>query len=335
MSIEAGSPLSASHAKAANWLLQGRERVPTAVIKDLQKRRDFPGLIYFIVHWLTIAASAWLVYLSLGTAWVWPAMVVYGSISVMLFAPMHECWHWTAFRTRWLNDAVGCICAFFIWRPFFWARYLHTAHHTYTQLEGHDTDVVKVPNSLAGYVYYMSGIGFWKGSLGWYWRGLSGRWNAFDRTFLPEVEFGRASIEIRIQIAILVALLMVSWWFESSAILWFWLLPRLLGEPMMRLLRMAEHAGAELSPNLLASVRTTYTNPFIRFYYWQMPYHAEHHLYPSVPFHRLAELNKLTAPHLQCVGLGYFAVHREIIRSAIRNGRSETVVKGSTHGMSG
>jgi fatty acid desaturase len=31
------------------------------------------------------------------------------------------------------------------------------------------------------------------------------------------------------------------------------------------------------------------THAAVRLLMWNMPYHAEHHLYPSIPFHRLAD----------------------------------------------
>ncbi|QMU57956.1 MAG: hypothetical protein GKR98_06935 [Boseongicola sp.] len=38
---------------------------------------------------------------------------------------------------------------------------------------------------------------------------------------------------------------------------------------------------------------------------WNMPYHAEHHAYPQVPFYKLPELHELTAEHLAVTEAGY------------------------------
>lgn len=35
--------------------------------------------------------------------------------------------------------------------------------------------------------------------------------------------------------------------------------------------------------------RTTLTNGLMRRLMWAMPVHTEHHLYPSIPFHRLPD----------------------------------------------
>jgi fatty acid desaturase len=49
-----------------------------------------------------------------------------------------------------------------------------------------------------------------------------------------------------------------------------------------------------------------------------MPYHAEHHAYPAVPFHRLAEVNRVLAPRLAVTAPGYIAVTRQILGACRR-----------------
>jgi fatty acid desaturase len=66
---------------------------------------------------------------------------------------------------------------------------------------------------------------------------------------------------------------------------------------------------------MLENTRTTYTNVFMRALAWNMPYHAEHHAYPAVPFHRLPEVNRAIAPRLKTTAPGYIAVQRQILRS--------------------
>ena len=38
--------------------------------------------------------------------------------------------------------------------------------------------------------------------------------------------------------------------------------------------------------------RTVYMNPVLRFLYWNMNYHVEHHMFPMVPYHALPELHE-------------------------------------------
>ena len=47
---------------------------------------------------------------------------------------------------------------------------------------------------------------------------------------------------------------------------------------------------------------------------WQMPYHAEHHLFPNVPFHALPAVHALVADRVVVEPRGYLAGQRRIIR---------------------
>ena len=64
---------------------------------------------------------------------------------------------------------------------------------------------------------------------------------------------------------------------------------------------------------MLANSRTTLTNPVLRFFAWNMPYHAEHHAYPALPFHALPALHRRVRAELGRLTPGYVAAQREII----------------------
>jgi fatty acid desaturase len=46
---------------------------------------------------------------------------------------------------------------------------------------------------------------------------------------------------------------------------------------------------------------------------WNMPYHTEHHLYASIPFHALTAAHAKLSPHLKQLESGYLKVNRNII----------------------
>jgi fatty acid desaturase len=50
--------------------------------------------------------------------------------------------------------------------------------------------------------------------------------------------------------------------------------------------------------NGLTNTRTTLSNAVVRLLMWNMPYHAEHHLYPSIPCHRLADAHAVLRDRL-------------------------------------
>ena len=66
--------------------------------------------------------------------------VLYGSAGDSRW---HECGHGTAFKTRWMNDAVYQIACFMIMRePEIW-RWSHTRHHTDTIIVGRDPEIAR------------------------------------------------------------------------------------------------------------------------------------------------------------------------------------------------
>src|SRR3979490_410026 len=73
--------------------------------KALTRRNDRIGLMPLGGHFAAIGVGGDGVHLTYGTIFMLPAMWLHGIVLACLFAPMHECSHGTAFRTRWLNEA--------------------------------------------------------------------------------------------------------------------------------------------------------------------------------------------------------------------------------------
>ena len=82
---------------------------------------------------------------------------------------------------------------------------------------------------------------------------------------------------------------------------------------------MAEHVGCDESPDLLRNTRTTLTNRLVNAIAWQMPYHAEHHLFPNVPFHALPALHAHTRDRVVVEPRGYLAGQWRIIRMLLES----------------
>ena len=68
--------------------------------------RDGPGLIYLAFHVIVMGGTGYLLHLSLGTLWVIPAILAHGYVIAALFSPFHETAHFSAFKSRWLNESV-------------------------------------------------------------------------------------------------------------------------------------------------------------------------------------------------------------------------------------
>jgi len=111
-----------------------------------------------------------------------------------------------------------------------------------------------------------------------------------------------------------IAIVALSLYLHSAAALIYWLVPAILGQPFLRLFLLAEHTGCAFDADMLANTRTTYTNPAVLLLTWRMPYHAEHHSFPSVPFHALVTVNALLPSAGRVTSRGYVAWHRALLR---------------------
>ena len=293
--------------------------VSRSELKEFVRRNDIAGLTNLGFHFLALGGSGTLIYLSLGKFWLVPAMFIHGVIIAFLFAPMHETSHGTAFRTRWLNELVfRFISVIYISPPIFF-RYFHQTHHTYTQIPGKDPDVVMPnPGTWTRYLSYISSLPFWKRNFTWFFSHACGQVSKRDSWYIPKDELPRIYREVRVMLSVYAVLATVSIVTSSTILLYYWLIPRVMGEPIMRWIRVTEHCGCEESANLLKNTRTTRAASWFHLLFWNMSYHAEHHLSPAVPFHALPHLHKRIGNNLHPVGKGYLAVHSEVL-SNIRN----------------
>ncbi len=273
--------------------------------RALTEKSDRPGLVRLCVHFGSIAGLGLLI---AARAPLWPVLVpVQGILIVFLFTLEHETIHGTAFRTGWLNQSVAQICGFLIAIPAAWFRYFHFAHHRHTQDPKRDPELAAPkPESLGGYMVHVSGLPLWWSLATTLARNAAGR---VDGDFVPGNARGRVVREARVTLALYGALAGLSVAAGSAVLLFAWVIPALLGQPFLRLYLLAEHGRCPLVANMLENTRTTYTNRLVRWIAWNMPYHAEHHAYPVVPFHKLPEFHALARAHLKVTENGYRRFH--------------------------
>ena len=82
----------------------------------------------------------------------------------------------------------------------------------------------------------------------------------------------------------------------------------------MRFVRMTEHVGRPCARDATVNTRTCLVSAPWRFLAWNMPYHAEHHFAPSVPFHALPALHDRLEGHLHVEPGGYLGAHVDMLR---------------------
>ena len=105
------------------------------------------------------------------------------------------------------------------------------------------------------------------------------------------------------------AMAVFEWWTP----LWLWLVPVLLGEPVMRAIRMTEHVGMPLVADMRRNTRTNLVWKPLRWLCWNMNYHAEHHYASSVPYHALPRLHEMLAGDLPVERAGYLGAHGDLL----------------------
>lgn len=282
-------------------------------LKTLMQRSNKPALIRLAIWCVVLTLSSSLIWLAMGSWWLLPAMFVQGVVLVHHFSLQHECCHYTAFKTRWLNDVVGNLCGLIIMLPNRFFRYEHCDHHTYTQIRGRDTEMIELPQTMAGYFLYLSSYPYWKSKFSELWRHACGRLSADDKRFVPKQEHRTIILEARLMAGFYCIFLIVCVTFQLWFPLWYWLIPVILGEPVMRAIRMTEHVGRPMVSDMKANTRSNRVTLPFRFLCWNMNFHAEHHYASSVPFHALPLLNKKLSQFIYTEPRGYIGAHIDII----------------------
>jgi len=140
--------------------------------------------------------------------------------------------------------------------------------------------------------------------------------------YLPVSESRKAILVARIYV--LIFAIFIGWAIAARSILplMFVGLPTFYGSWLMVVFGLTQHAG--LAEDLLdhrLNSRTVYMNPLLRFLYWNMNYHIEHHIFPTVPYHALAALHEEVKAEMPRPYRGLWDAYREIIPALLRQVR--------------
>jgi Na+-transporting NADH:ubiquinone oxidoreductase subunit F len=147
----------------------------------------------------------------------------------------------------------------------------------------------------------------------------SGRMLDSEKTYVPESDFQTVYWKARVYLAIYASVIGASIYTGSILPLMFIGLPNMYGVWLANIYGMTQHAA--LAENVLdhrLNCRTMYLNPLNRWLYWNMNYHVEHHMFPMVPFHRLAELHEAMKHDTPKPYNGLAEAYKEIIPSLLR-----------------
>lgn len=307
-------------AKTANF----RQMLTAQALAPLNQRSDWAGAIRLIAHLVIMVVS--------GYGWATAtggvallALLTYGISLALMFCAVHECVHRTAFASARVNDAIAWLAGLLsFYNSTFYRRY-HKWHHRYTRVPGKDPELDDLePQTVGQYLWHLTGISWWTGKIKGHFKVASGQLD--DCYFLAESSHAEVIRSTRLQLATYAAVTVLS---AVAGHPWFlitgWLLPLAIGQPFLRFVLLAEHTHCSYGDNFLTNTRTTLTRWPVRLLMWNMPYHAEHHLYPSIPFHALPAAHQQLTGKFSHVDSGYLQVNQNIVASLQQTAQTQLI----------
>jgi len=284
------------------------------MLRELSVRSNLRGAAQSLGHYgmiVLVGALIWIVSSRHGLLWALPLVVLQGYLVAFLFMAVHETAHKTAFKSRGFNLVVGNLSAFIIGLPYEYYCLFHWDHHRYTQDPDKDPELIVgvKPKSDTQLAIAYSGLLQVAGRL----RLMLGH-AVIGKVVVPWIPENKRIIivvEARAYLAIYALLFALSLWFSSALVLWVWIVPLVIGQFFLRPYLYAEHTGCERARSAFQNTRTIYTGALVKWIAWNMPYHVEHHAYPSIPFHALPKLNEIVDGEIVYRGRGYIRTTRE------------------------
>jgi fatty acid desaturase len=304
--------------------------LPAATLRELSQRSNLRGGAFAIGHLLVVAVLCYLSLAHQSTI----AFAAQCFVMAFLFNGEHELVHRTVFHSPAdLNDAFALVYGLLTTRPPKHYTFYHFNHHKFTGDPATDPELqdsfidMRLDRPLS-YLTYLSGLPFWIDRSSTLVRHAVFEWVLpHEALFLTDVTRPKMIAEARLFVAVYSALAVAAWYAGAASVIhqvivWGWAIPSLLAQPFLRFYLVAEHTGCPTGANMLSNTRTTKTWTWYRWLAWNMPYHAEHHAYPMVPFHRLGDLHQAlveasTQQHRSCSPSGengYMGVHVGLIR---------------------
>ena len=300
-----------------------RSRLDREVLRSLNQRSDWKGMLQTLGHLglLTLTGTgAFYAAARLPLPVLFLILFLHGTVHAFLLNGFHELCHNSVFRTRFLNTFFLRIFSFL--GPFnyvrFWAS--HSDHHKYT-LHPPDDYEVMLPVKLTF-------SGFLKSAIVNPW-GFYARWKLIVRLSFGKLEgpeetvmFPKSDMEKRRELFNWARIQLVGHALIVGVSLYFglWLVPVLItlapayGGWLLYLCNTTQHVGlTDNVPDFRLCCRTITLNPLVRFLYWHMNFHIEHHMYAAVPCYNLGKLHKLIKHELPHCPVGLFETWKQII----------------------
>lgn len=322
-----GGPSAAAAAERglvdADWF---KPNIDRETMRQLMQRNNVWATLH-ITSWLTaLVVTGWLGHQAWGTWWAVPAFAVYGVLyGSMSDSRWHECGHRTAFRTKWINDVVYYVASFMVFRePESW-RWSHARHHSDTIVVGRDNEISFKRNvPFFRYLLEMVGIMGVPSEFKKLLRNALGIFPTDQRDYQPAETLATSKWASRGYLVVMATVFALAIGLRSFEPLMYAVLPSFYGRFYMVVLGITQHAGlAEDVIDHRLNTRTIYMGPLNRWIYWNMNYHVEHHMYPSVPFHQLKKLHEAVKTQLPTPYPSLWSALKEVVPALRKQAHDE------------
>lgn len=270
-------------------------------LRLLQRRTNYQGALRLLAYLALLALFASLCVAGFGTGWTVLFFILYGCVFTYSDSIEHETHHRTAFRSIWLNEVVHWVAGALTFKEAVRDRWVHARHHTYTYYRGTDLEIEwdKPPRLWLVIVNVLFRV---QGTF------TNSAYTVQDalhplvpvskatRICVPPSQYRKVVWSARANLACYVgviglALALHSWWPIA------FLFGARFVEMYTGVVSAVHHGGlAENVPDWRLNTRTVLVGPVTRLLHWNMNFHLEHHMYPTVPFHALPRLHTLIGP---------------------------------------
>lgn len=303
-----------------------RVEVEPRTLKALRRRTNTHGIIVLSSYLFLLAVFG--TFTVINVVPVWGRVVcflLFANVYGFCEAILHETGHRTPFRSSWLNEGVHYLAGVLVMKEPVRDRWVHAAHHTYTSYPDLDPELFLEPPSHVAYLF----LDFFRLRPVFLW--LSDTIHnavtpdTLTRRFIPPSEYGKVKWSSRTCLGVYLATVGLAIGFHSWWPLLLVFIARFAGAPLHSWLTLIQHAGlAEGVPDWRQNTRTVLMNPLNRLLVWNMGFHVEHHMYPTVPFYSLPALH--TAMRSDCPRPypSTWAAWREMVPTLWRQRREPT-----------
>ena len=292
-----------------------RTSVDPKLMKELIQCSDWLGLLHLGTYFCILVALGGGAYSLLGEAGFYPVFLLYAIVFSFAEAAAHELNHGTVFRSKWLNTSAHWLVCFMSWREQIYSKYRHLRHHSHTSVLGMDPEGEAVrPKSIAVMVFEMLTRFFHaKTHLGAMLRHAFGTVTESDQRIVPKGLVPRMKVQSRIFVLGYLMVFAISMLYQTWLPIVFLIVPRSIGSFVHDLCSRTQHTALAVNgSDYRRTTRTIHLGPVLRFFYWNMNYHIEHHMYQNVPFHALPRLHEVVKPELPPTPRSLLEAWREI-----------------------